>query len=106
MFLTSQGNAADRSPNFHQPITPLPMRAQMGHSARNFLAGNLRAGARRDFCRLLLCNLQKLAIAQQVSNPQSGHAGLSSAKKFSRAAKLQVEFGNFESIGGAYHGVE
>src|ERR1700687_2827736 len=50
--------------------------------------------------------LQKFTIAQWIRNMKTHVARLTGAKEFTGAAKLQIRFGNFETVIGADHGFE
>src|SRR5579863_2544905 len=49
---------------------------------------------------------EKLAVADQVSDPEVGQAGLTGAEEFSGAAEFEIEFGDLKTVIRLHHGVE
>src|SRR5467141_273237 len=82
--------------------------------AAAILAEAGRAGAyapapRRGFHerqRLAAREFEQVEIAQRIRDVKSEFAMLARAKEFSRAAQLQIGFGDFKSVGRADHGLE
>src|SRR5262249_58823523 len=50
--------------------------------------------------------VEEFAVTEGIGDVKSQVAGLARAEKFARAAKLQVGFGDFESVRSADHGFE
>src|SRR6202022_3184048 len=51
-------------------------------------------------------SFEQLTIADEIRGLEAGHSSLTCAEEFSRAAKLEVEFGDLESVVGANQGIQ
>ena len=72
------------------------------HALKRFLLDRLFGESER----FLAGQFKKFAIAKWVGHVEAKLAGLAGAKELAGAAKLEIGFGNFKTVGGADHGFQ
>ena len=77
-------------------------RKETQHALKRFLLGRLLGEGER----FLAGEFEKLAITDGVGHMETELAGLPGAKKLAGAAKLEIGFGNFKTVGRADHGLQ
>lgn len=77
-------------------------RKETQHALKRFLLGRLFGEGER----FLAGEFEEFAIAERVGHMEAELAGLAGAKKLAGAAKLEVGFGDFKTVGSADHRFE
>src|SRR5260370_5581601 len=84
-------------------ISPLPLAREYSQDALQGCRVRRIVGERKG---LAAGSLEELAVAQRIGDVKAEGAGLAGPEEFAGAAQLQIGFGDFEAVGGAYHGFE
>src|SRR5262249_22146446 len=94
---------SEKLPHLHQAIPSLPMLAKMLQDSLSIFSSNCRIALLDEARSFSFGQLQQLAIAENVGDAQTGHAGLLGAEKLARAAQFEIEFGDSEAVLCAHH---
>src|SRR6266567_138775 len=92
--------------DFDQAIRVLPARAHMNKRTADLFGRDFSVGARYYSRRFALGCFQQLGVSDDVGHTETRQPRLAGAKEFARAAQLEVEFGDLETVVGAYHSIE
>ncbi len=88
---------------FRQMVAALPFGGEAAEDAVQRDLLRRRVGDGEGFAAGLL---EEFAVAEGVGDVKAEGTGLAGAEKFAGAAKLEIGFGDFETVGGAHHGFE
>ncbi len=77
-----------------------------GELAEEALHGVLLRGIGSEGEGFAAGEFEEFAVAQGIGDVEAEVAGLAGTEKFAGAAEEEIGFGDFEAVGGAYHGFE
>src|SRR6266496_1132880 len=78
----------------------------MNKRTADLFGRDFSVGARYYSRRFALGCFQQLGVSDDVGHAETGQPRLARAKEFAWAAQLEVEFGDLETVVGAYHSIE
>src|SRR5579863_1726657 len=94
--------------HFYQPISSLPVGAQVIHDSLAVIGTDRRTGIGFFYDSVSLCprQLKQLFIPDWISDAEAAPSGLLRSRHLSRAPNLQVEFCDFKSVLSTHHFAE
>ena len=84
----------------------LPSGPHVDQRATDFLGRNFWIGTTHHKRSFPFGGFQQLHVPDDIRDSEVGKPSLAGAKEFARTAQLQIEFGDFEAVIRAHHGVE
>ncbi len=93
------------SADLDEAVAALPVGAEVDHGAAFVGERDVEAIVEKG-AGFSLSDLEQVAVAEEVGDAETGHAGLTRAEELARAAELKVHFGDLETVVGFYHLIE
>src|SRR5229473_8261563 len=91
------------STNAGEMVAALPFGGELAEEALHGVLLRVVGGQSEGFAA---GEFEEFAVAQGIGNVEAEVAGLAGAEKFAGAAEEEIGFGDFETVGGADHGLE